>query len=131
MDGAALGEIGSLMVKIRPDFDARNYGYTKLTDLVTALNETFEICRRSVAEGKPALPFVRRRAHKRIVSTQIWAELTSKHSTEQASAAFTSPGLRLVGYPGGTASGWFGCIHSSSFLRLGEGVVSRLRHPAS
>ncbi|TQW01723.1 NYN domain-containing protein [Cordyceps javanica] len=53
---ASLGEIGHLMMKRHPDFDARNYGYKKLTDLVIALEETFEICYRSPVEGKPVLP---------------------------------------------------------------------------
>lgn len=49
---AVLGDISSLMVKIYPDFYTRNNGYKKPTDLVTTLNEAFEICHRKSAEGK-------------------------------------------------------------------------------
>ena len=34
---ASLGGVGSLMTKIDPAFDARNYGYKKLSDLVRKL----------------------------------------------------------------------------------------------
>lgn len=31
-----LGSLGSLLVQVRPDFDARNYGYSKLSSLIKA-----------------------------------------------------------------------------------------------
>jgi uncharacterized LabA/DUF88 family protein len=37
-----LGELGSLMLKKKPDFDPRNYGYAKLLPLIKSLNR-FEI----------------------------------------------------------------------------------------
>ena len=36
---AFLGELGSLMMKKRPDFDPRNYGYAKLLPLIKRLNK--------------------------------------------------------------------------------------------
>lgn len=38
---AHLGTFGSYLVKLKPDFDARNYGYRKLSDLVRARNDLF------------------------------------------------------------------------------------------
>jgi hypothetical protein len=38
---AFLGEVGNLILKKQPDFDPRNYGYTKLTPLIRSLD--FEI----------------------------------------------------------------------------------------
>lgn len=58
---AGICEIGDIMVKRHPDFDPRNYGHKKLTDLLTALDDTFEICRRSPGKGKPELPYARKK----------------------------------------------------------------------
>jgi uncharacterized LabA/DUF88 family protein len=40
---AHLGTFGSYLTKLRSDFDSRNYGYKKLSDLVKARNDLFEI----------------------------------------------------------------------------------------
>lgn len=40
---AFLGEVGNLISKKRPDFDARNYGFPKLTLLIRSLSHRFEI----------------------------------------------------------------------------------------
>lgn len=45
---AFLGEVGTVMLKKRPDFDPRNFGYPKLTRLIDALG-TFEIDQRPSA----------------------------------------------------------------------------------
>ncbi|EWT03670.1 hypothetical protein N865_09535 [Intrasporangium oryzae NRRL B-24470] len=42
---AALGAVGSILIKQSPDFDPRLYGYTKLSDLVEAVG-LFEVDRR-------------------------------------------------------------------------------------
>jgi uncharacterized LabA/DUF88 family protein len=39
---AYLGEVGSILTKKRPDFDSRNYGYSKLSDLLGA-SQRFEV----------------------------------------------------------------------------------------
>lgn len=57
---AALGPVGSIISKQRPDFDARTYGYGKLSDLVAATT-LFEIERRSTGEGRPKTIHVRNR----------------------------------------------------------------------
>ena len=58
---ATLGAVGSIINKQRPDFDARSYGYGKLSDLVAATT-LFEIERRSSGEGRPKTLHVRNRA---------------------------------------------------------------------
>ncbi|MGH8125772.1 MAG: NYN domain-containing protein [Rhodanobacteraceae bacterium] len=57
---AALGPVGSIINKQRPDFDARSYGYGKLSDLIAATT-LFEIEHRGAGEGRPKSPHVRNR----------------------------------------------------------------------
>jgi len=40
---AFLGDVGNLLIKKRPDFDPRNYGYEKLTPLIKSLKANFDI----------------------------------------------------------------------------------------
>jgi hypothetical protein len=49
---AHLGSLGSHLTKLRSDFDARNFGYRKLSDLVRARPDLFEVDEREVA-GSP------------------------------------------------------------------------------
>lgn len=56
---ASLGGIGSHIAKQAPEFDSRNYGYAKLSDLVAA-TEAFEISRRGPA-GAPKSIWVKTR----------------------------------------------------------------------
>jgi len=48
---AFLGEVGNLLIKKRPEFDPRNYGYSKLTPLLKSLTNLLEIDEREL-EGK-------------------------------------------------------------------------------
>jgi hypothetical protein len=45
---AFLAEVGGLIIKKKPDFDPRNYGFPKLTALIRSLNKHFEIDERKV-----------------------------------------------------------------------------------
>lgn len=45
---AFLAEVGALIIKKKPDFDPRNYGFSKLTPLIKSLNEYFEVDERDV-----------------------------------------------------------------------------------
>jgi len=47
---AFLAEVGSLIIKKKPDFDARNYGFSKLTPLIKSLGEHFDIDEREVGK---------------------------------------------------------------------------------
>jgi uncharacterized LabA/DUF88 family protein len=55
---APLGTVGNIIIKQRPDFDSRTYGYAKLSDLITATT-LFDIDRRSPGDGKPGILYVR------------------------------------------------------------------------
>ena len=57
---ANLGLVGSAIAKQAPDFDARNYGYGKLSELIAA-SDLFEIEKRKIGDGTAA--FVRDRRH--------------------------------------------------------------------
>jgi hypothetical protein len=46
---AFLGDVGNLLIKKKPDFDPRNYGFAKLTPLIRKMNKYFEINERMVA----------------------------------------------------------------------------------
>jgi Fe-S-cluster formation regulator IscX/YfhJ len=46
-----LGPVGSYIAKQAPEFDPRNWGYTRLSDLVTALG-LFEIDRQKAGDGR-------------------------------------------------------------------------------
>ncbi|MFA5647907.1 MAG: NYN domain-containing protein [Bacteroidales bacterium] len=45
---AFLAEVGNLLMKKKPDFDSRNYGFTKLTPLIKSLKKHIEIDEREV-----------------------------------------------------------------------------------
>jgi uncharacterized LabA/DUF88 family protein len=63
---APLASVGQIITKQRPEFDSRNYGYAKLSDLMTATT-LFELDRRSPGDGKAGVLYVRdkrRRADK-------------------------------------------------------------------
>jgi uncharacterized LabA/DUF88 family protein len=51
---AALANVGHIITKQQPDFDARNYGYAKLSDLMAATT-LFELEHRSPGDGKPGI----------------------------------------------------------------------------
>ena len=55
---AALGYVGTLITKQRPDFDSRSYGYGKLSDLMTATT-VFELERRSAGDGRQGALYIR------------------------------------------------------------------------
>lgn len=56
---AFLGDVGSLLMKKRPDFDSRNYGYEKLSKLIKSLNKKFEIDERETGKASIKLVYVR------------------------------------------------------------------------
>ena len=45
---AFLAAVGAMIIKKKPDFDSRNYGFPKLTPLIKALHKNFEIDERVV-----------------------------------------------------------------------------------
>ncbi|GLY50676.1 NYN domain-containing protein [Lentzea sp. NBRC 102530] len=57
---ASLSAVGSIITKQRPEFDSRTYGYSKLSDLITATT-LFEVDRRGHGEGKQSAVYVKDR----------------------------------------------------------------------
>jgi uncharacterized LabA/DUF88 family protein len=55
---AFLGDLGNLLLKKRPDFDARNYGYEKLLPLIRSLRN-FEIDERETNRKNIRLVYIR------------------------------------------------------------------------
>ncbi len=55
---AFLGDVGSLLQKKQPNFDSRNYGFQKLTPLISSISN-FEIERREDARGRKKLIYVK------------------------------------------------------------------------
>ena len=45
-----MGELGNLLLKKQPDFDPRNFGFSKLTPLIRSLNR-FEVDVRQTADA--------------------------------------------------------------------------------
>jgi uncharacterized LabA/DUF88 family protein len=58
---AYLGDIGSLIIKKKPDFDSRNYGFSKLSTLVKSLKQ-FEIREKESSDSNTRLIFVRNKS---------------------------------------------------------------------
>jgi uncharacterized LabA/DUF88 family protein len=55
---AFMGDVGSLLLKKQPNFDARNFGFEKLTQLFKSLNK-FEIEERDKTSGRFKLIYVK------------------------------------------------------------------------
>lgn len=55
---AFLGEMGNLLLKKKPDFDSRNYGFRKLVPLLKSTGE-FEIDERNTGKNNSVLAFAR------------------------------------------------------------------------
>jgi uncharacterized protein (TIGR00288 family) len=55
---AFMGDVGSLLLKKQPNFDSRNFGYQKLTPLISSIG-TFDIEQRESPGGKYKLIYVR------------------------------------------------------------------------
>ena len=55
---AQLGTVGSNIAKQTPEFDARNYGYSKLRELVKAI-QLFDMKEQSSGEGMPKSIYIR------------------------------------------------------------------------
>lgn len=55
---AYLGEVGNLLIKKRPDFDPRNFGFEKLTSLIQSLNK-FDTDVRDSKKHKTKLVYVK------------------------------------------------------------------------
>lgn len=60
---SSLSEVGNILQKRYPDFDVRNYGFSKLTKLIESLNK-FEITNTTNTETNARIVFIRNKAKK-------------------------------------------------------------------
>lgn len=60
---AFLGELGNLLLKKKPDFDPRNYGFNKMLALIKSINK-FEIDERSAGKNNIKHIYIRRKQTK-------------------------------------------------------------------
>jgi len=56
---AFLGDVGTLLIKKKPDFDPRNYGFDKLTPLIKSLKRHFEIDERMTERASIKLVYIK------------------------------------------------------------------------
>jgi len=56
---AFLGDVGNLLIKKRPDFDPRNYGFGKLTPLIKSLKDNFDIDERVTERASIKLVYIK------------------------------------------------------------------------
>lgn len=56
---AFLGDVGNLLIKKKPDFDPRNYGFEKLTPLIKSLKTNFEIDERTTEKASIKLVYIK------------------------------------------------------------------------
>ena len=68
-DWVSLAEVGSLLLKKRPDFDPRNYGFQKLTPLIEACPKFFEVEKRKADNSHAVHVFVRLKNGGKTVNT--------------------------------------------------------------
>lgn len=57
---AYLGDLGSLMMKKKPDFDSRNYGFSKLLPLIKSINR-FEVDERETGKANVKHIYIRKK----------------------------------------------------------------------
>jgi Fe-S-cluster formation regulator IscX/YfhJ len=57
---AFLGDVGNLMLKKKPDFDPRNYGFQKMLPLIKGMNK-FEIDERESGKSNVKLIYIRKK----------------------------------------------------------------------
>ncbi|NCC98703.1 MAG: NYN domain-containing protein [Bacteroidia bacterium] len=56
---AFLGDVGNLLIKKKPDFDPRNYGFEKLTPLIKSLKDKFNIDERLTERASIKLVYIK------------------------------------------------------------------------
>ncbi|WP_312190640.1 NYN domain-containing protein [Sphingobacterium sp.] len=92
---AFLGEIGSLFNKRKPDFDARNYGYDKMSHLFKAYKEDFEIEERNTDKSRIKHYYIRNIIKRPLSATPPISSLDTGKMvvppTETASNTETAP----------------------------------------
>lgn len=56
---AFMGDVGSMIIKKKPDFDPRNYGFSKLTPMLKSLQKHYEVDERETDKSNTKLVYIR------------------------------------------------------------------------
>jgi uncharacterized LabA/DUF88 family protein len=56
---AFLGDVGSMIIKKKPDFDARNFGFSKLTPMLKSLKKYYDVDERETDQSNTKLVYIR------------------------------------------------------------------------
>ena len=83
---APLSAVGAILTKQRPDFDSRNHGYAKLSDLIEA-TALFEVNQRRPGDGKQAVIYVRDKRRRPAAKTTAAKTTAAKRASGTASAS--------------------------------------------
>jgi uncharacterized LabA/DUF88 family protein len=59
---AFLGDVGSMIIKKKPDFDARNFGFSKLTPMLKSLKKYYDVDERETDKKNTKLVYIRNKA---------------------------------------------------------------------
>jgi hypothetical protein len=59
---AFLGDVGSMIIKKKPDFDPRNFGFSKLTPMLKSLKKYYEVHERETDKSNTKLVYIRNKA---------------------------------------------------------------------
>lgn len=58
---AFLGDVGSMIIKKKPDFDSRNFGFSKLTPMLKSLKKYYELDERETDKSNTKLVYIKNR----------------------------------------------------------------------
>ena len=92
---APLAAVGNILTNQRPDFDSRNYGYGKLSDLINATT-LFEIERRSPGDGKQELMYAREKRRASAIKKAAATRSSGTRSSGTRSTGTRSAGTRTA-----------------------------------
>ncbi|HEX3009504.1 MAG TPA: NYN domain-containing protein [Bacteroidales bacterium] len=59
---AFLGDVGSMIIKKKPDFDSRNFGFSKLTPMLKSLKKYYDVDERETDKKNTKLVYIRNKA---------------------------------------------------------------------
>lgn len=74
---AFMGDVGSMIIKKKPDFDPRNFGFSKLTPMLKSLKKHYEVDERETDRSNTKLVYIRNKPNgKKKVNIEAKAEST-------------------------------------------------------
>ena len=62
---AFLGDVGSMIIKKKPDFDPRNFGFSKLTPMLKSLKKYYDVDERETDKSNTKLVYIRNKSQEK------------------------------------------------------------------